>query len=160
MNTILGELGKEPKFIELVNKIDSKQSPIAISGLNDVGMIQVLSAIQNFTKKPICLLTFNEIQAKKLYKDFSYFTEKVDLFNKKEIVTYDYVAESKDIQYERIETLNKIEDGKNKILVTTIEAAMQKLPSVDVLYKDKIKIKVGESYNLEELKQKLIKLRL
>ena len=37
---------------------------------------------------------------------------------------------------------------------------MQKLPSVDVLYKDKIKIKVGESYNLEELKQKLIKLRL
>ena len=83
MNTILGELGKEPKFIELVNKIDSKQSPIAISGLNDVGMIQVLSAIQNFTKKPRCLLTFNEIQAKKLYKDFSYFTEKVDLFNKK-----------------------------------------------------------------------------
>ncbi len=160
MNTILGELGKNPKFIELVNKIESEKSPIAISGLNDVGMIQILSAIQEFTKKPICLLTYNEIQARKLYKDLSYFIEKVDLFNKKEIVTYDYVSESKDIQSERIEILNKIKEGKNKILVTTIEAVMQKLPDADVLYKDKLKIKIGETYNLEELKHKLVKLRI
>ncbi len=160
MNTILGELGKEPKFIELVNKIENKQSPIAISGLNDVGMIQIISAIQEFTKKPICLLTYNEIQAKKLYKDLKYFTDKVDIFNKKEVVTYDYVAESKDIQYERIDILNKIYESKNKILVTTIEAAMQKLPSEKTLYKNRFKFKLGESYSIEEIKQKLVRLRI
>ena len=35
-------------------------------------------------------------------------TENVVLFPKKEIVTYDYVAESKDLPYQRIEALNKI----------------------------------------------------
>ncbi len=35
MNQILGELGKSQKFKELLNQIENKQSPIAISGLND-----------------------------------------------------------------------------------------------------------------------------
>ena len=158
MNTILGELGKNPKFIELLNDIEKKQSPIVISGLNDVGMIQLGTAINEFGKKPICILTYNEIQAKKIYEDIKYFTDKVVFFPKKEVVTYDYIAESKDIPYQRIEALNKIATKKNLVVITTIEAATQKLPQKDVLYKNKLHFKTGESYNLEELKQKLVSL--
>lgn len=95
MNTILGELGKNPKFIEILNKIEKQQGPIAISGLNDVGMVQIETAIHEFGKKSIGIVTYNEIQAKKIYEDIKYFTDKVVLFPKKEIVTYDYIAESK-----------------------------------------------------------------
>ena len=158
MNTILGELGKNPKFIELLNDIEKKQSPIVISGLNDVGMIQLGTAINEFGKKPICILTYNEIQAKKIYEDIKYFTDKVVFFPKKEVVTYDYIAESKDIPYQRIEALNKIATKKNLVVITTIEAATQKLPQKDVLYRNKLHFKTGESYNLEELKQKLVSL--
>lgn len=158
MNTILGELGKNPKFIELLNDIEKKQSPIVISGLNDVGMMQLGTAINEFGKKPICILTYNEIQAKKIYEDIKYFTDKVVFFPKKEVVTYDYIAESKDIPYQRIEALNKIATKKNLLVITTIEAATQKLPQKDVLYRNKLHFKTGESYNLEELKQKLVSL--
>ena len=158
MNTILGELGKNSKFIELLKNVENKQSPIVISGLNDVGMIQLGTAINEFGKKPICILTYNEIQAKKIYEDIKYFTDKVVLFPKKEVVTYDYIAESKDIPYQRIEALNKIATKKNLVVITTIEAATQKLPQKDVLYKNKLHFKTGESYNLEELKQKLVSL--
>ena len=158
MNTILGDLGKSRKFIDLLKQLEEKQSPIEISGLTDVGMIQLSSAINEFSKKPICILTYNEIQAKKIYEDLKYFTDKVVLFPKKEIVTYDYIAESKELPYERIEALNKLKSKKNLILVTTIEAAIQKLPSKELLYKNELKFKVGESYNLEEIKRKLIDL--
>ena len=158
MNTILGELGKNSKFIELLKNVENKQSPIVISGLNDVGMIQLGTAINEFGKKPICILTYNEIQAKKIYEDIKYFTDKVVLFPKKEVVTYDYIAESKDIPYQRIEALNKIATKKNLVVITTIEAATQKLPQKDVLYRNKLHFKTGESYNLEELKQKLVSL--
>ena len=158
MNTILGELGKNSKFIELLKNVENKQSPIVISGLNDVGMIQVGTTINEFGKKPICILTYNEIQAKKIYEDIKYFTDKVVLFPKKEVVTYDYIAESKDIPYQRIEALNKIVTKKNLVVITTIEAATQKLPEKNVLYKNKLHFKTGESYNLEELKQKLVSL--
>lgn len=160
MNTILGELGKNFKFIELANKIRNKQSPVAISGLNDLGMVQILAAICEFEKQPICIITYNEIQAKKIYEDIQYFTDKVVLFPKKEVVTYDYIAESKDLPYQRIETLNEIKLKKARIVVTTIEAAMQRLPSKKTLYKNQLKFKVGDSYNLEEIKQKLVALRI
>ena len=158
MNTILGELGKSEKFIDLLKQIENKTSPIAISGLTDVGMIQIGTAIHEFGKKPICIVTYNEIQAKKLYQDIQYFTDNVVLFPKKEIVTYDYIAESKELPYQRIEAFNQIKSRKNLIVVTTVEAITQKLPKKEMLYANELNFKIGETYSLDEIKQKLIQL--
>jgi len=158
MNTILGELGKSPKFCEYVKSIENKKSPIAISGLTDVGMVQILAATKEFVKKPICIITYNEIQARKIVEDLNYFTDKTIYLPKKEIVTYDYVAESKDLPYERIEALNKIQELKTGIVVTTIEAAIQKMISKKELYKNTLNFKIGEEYKLEDIKQKLVDL--
>lgn len=158
MNTILGELGKSAKFADLLKQIQEKISPIAISGLTDVGMIQIGGALHNFGKKPICIVTYNEIQARKIYEDLKYFTDNVVLFPKKEIVTYDYIAESKDLPYQRIEALNQIKTKKNLVVVTTVEACMQKLPSQKSLYENELEFQVGKSYHLEEIKKKLVKL--
>ena len=148
MNTIIGELGKSQKFIDLSNQIEKEKSPISISGLTSVGMTELVSAINGYNKKSILLVTYNEIQAKKILENLQTFDkEKVIFFPKKEIVTYDYIAESKELPYERIEALNKLKSKKNLILVTTIEAAIQKLPSKGLLYKNELKFKVGESYN-------------
>ena len=158
MNTILGELGKNSKFCELVKNIENKKGPISISGLSDVGKAQIISAINGFSKKKICLITYNEIQAKNLVNNLKYFLDKVTFLPKKEIVTYDYIAESKELPYERIEALNTIYENKNNILVTTIEAVMQKIIEKDTLYKNIIKLKIGDEVNQEELKQKLVNL--
>ena len=159
MNTIIGELGKSNKFVDLSKQIQNKKSPISISGLTDVGMVELLSAINQYNKKPILLITYNEIQAKQILEIIENFEkEKAVLFPKKEIVTYDFVAESKDLPYERIETLNKIKDKKNLIVVTTIEALMQKLPPKEILFKNILEFKVGDIYNLEELKKTLVNL--
>ena len=156
MNTILGELGKNSKFCEYIKNIENKKSPIAISGLTDVGMVQMLSATKEFAKKPICIITYNEIQARKIVEDLKYFTDKIIYLPKKEIVTYDYVAESKDLPYERIEALNKIQETKIGIVVTTIEAVAQKMISKKALYKNVLKFKIGEVHDLEQIKQKLV----
>lgn len=158
MNTILGELGKNPKFCEYIKTIESKKSPIAISGLTDVGMTQMISATREFAKRPILVITYNEIQAQKILKDIKYFTDKVYYLPKKEIVTYDYVAESKDLPYERIETLNKMQEMRTGIVITTIEAVLQKMISKKALYKNTLNFKVGDSENLETIKQKLVEL--
>lgn len=158
MNTILGELGKNPKFCEYIKTIENKKSPIAISGLTDVGMTQMISATREFAKRPILVITYNEIQAQKILKDIKYFTDKVYYLPKKEIVTYDYVAESKDLPYERIETLNKMQEMRTGVVITTIEAVLQKMISKKALYKNTLNFKVGDSENLETIKQKLVEL--
>lgn len=158
MNIITEELTKLSKFQEYVEKIEEKISPITISGLSDVGKMQFIAGTYESTKKPICIVTYNEIQAKNIIKNLSYFESDIEYFPKREIVPYDFIAESKDLPYERINVLNKLEQGKVKIIVTTAEALMQKMISKKELYRNIIKLKVGDTYNLEGLKEKLISL--
>jgi len=158
VNTIIGKLGKSAKFVELIKQIENKKSPISISGLIGVGGISLVAGLNEYSKKPLCIVTYNEIQAKRIKEDLEYFTDKVTMFPKKEVVTYDFVAESKDLPYERIEALNQITTKRNMIVVTTIEALMQRLPAKEVLYKNSIDFKIGDLKNLEEIKQKLVEL--
>ena len=76
MNTILGELGKSKKFVELIKNIEEKQSPIGISGLSNVGMLETIASINEYTKKPIAIITYNEIQAKWIVENLQFFTDK------------------------------------------------------------------------------------
>ena len=158
MNTIIGELGKSPKFVSLVKNIENTKSPIEISGLTDVAETSIIAGINEFTKRPILLVTYNEVQARKLAENIKYFSDKVYVFPKKEILTYDYVAESKDLPYERIDVLNKIYDNKNIIVVTTIEAIEQKILSKAELYKNTLNFEIGKRCNIDEIKQKLVDL--
>ena len=158
MNTIIGNLGKSQKFIDLMKNIENKKSPIAISGLVDVGEASLLAGIIEYIKTPIMLITYNEIQAQKIVDDIKYFTDKVCYLPKKDVLTYDYVAESKDLLYERISVLNKIYEEKNIIIVTTIEAIEQKMITKQNLYKNVLNYKIGERCNIDQLKQRLVDL--
>lgn len=158
---MISQLQKLPKFQEYIEEINKHSPVISISGLSDVGKVQYLYATKEATNRPICIVTYNEIQAKKIIEDLNYFTkdfETIYYFPKKEIASYDYVLESKDVFYQRIEVFNKIEQKKAKIIVTTIEALMQKVIAKSTLYQHKLEMKMGKTYSLEEVKQTLIQL--
>ena len=164
MNFLIEDLKKANKFLEYVEDIKNKYSPIILSGLSSVGKIQLVEATKEYTNKNICLVTYNELQARKIVQDLKYFSSNVFYFPKREIASYDYVAESKDLPYERIETLNKIfeQDKNNKsakiIVVTTIEAIMQKMITKKDIYQNILEFKLGKSFDLDKLKQDLIHL--
>ena len=159
MNFLIKTLEENKKFQELTKQI-SQTGPIAISGLVDVEKLHVLAGIFNETKRPMVLVTYNEIQARKLYQDLKKLIKQTYFFPKKEITSYDYVAQSKEIEYKRIDVLNKMYLAKKQkepiIIVTTIEAVMQKMVAKDTLYQNVIDFEVGKTYLLDEIKEKLV----
>ena len=159
MNFLIKTLEENKKFQELTKQI-SKPGPIAISGLVDVEKLHVLAGIFNETKRPMVLVTYNEIQARKLYQDLKKLIKQTYFFPKKEITSYDYVAQSKEIEYKRIDVLNKMYLAKQQkepiIIVTTIEAVMQKMIAKDTLYQNVIDFEVGKTYLLDGIKEKLV----
>lgn len=159
MNFLIKTLEENKKFQELTKQI-SKTGPIAISGLVDVEKLHVLAGIFNETKRPMVLVTYNEIQARKLYQDLKKLIKQTYFFPKKEITSYDYVAQSKEIEYKRIDVLNKMYLAKKQkepiITVTTIEAVMQKMVAKDTLYQNVIDFEVGKTYLLDGIKEKLV----
>ena len=98
------------------------------------------------------------MQVRKIRKDLKFFDDHIRTFPKRDIANFDYIAESKDILHERISNLNDIVGNQAPIIVTTIEAVMQKMISKKSLYKNLITIKVGDEIDLEGLKNKLIAL--
>ena len=160
MNILINELENSKKFLEIINHIKSQKSPISLSGLSDMGKVQTIATLNNALNKNICVITYNQIQAKRLLKDIGYFTSKAAIFPKKELVTYDYIAESKNLPYERIEVLNNIHNNKINILILTIESVMQDIIPKNVLYKNNLNLKISDTLNIDYLKQKLILLNL
>ena len=164
-NLLINRLEQAEKFKELLQEIKMKKTPINISGLVFVGKSHIISTISENIKNPICIVTYNEIQAKNLVKNLEVFTDNVEYFGKREIASYDYISESKDLPFARIEVLNKIYENEAKIVVTTIEALMQSMVSKDILYKNVLTFSIGNMFecsgfsgkkNLNNLKQLLL----
>lgn len=155
MNEDIKILPNFKKFSNYINNVKIGTSPIMLSGLTDVAKVHFAYSTYFYTEKPICIITYNELQAKKLINDLKYFEKDVEYFPKREILGYDFLAESKDISYERINTLNNIYTKKAKIIVTTIEAVSQEIISKKSLYKNIFELKQGDIINLEQIKQKL-----
>ena len=158
MNLLSKDLKNSEKFKDFLKNIENKKSPVEISGIDCVSETLILSSVLENIKRPILLITYNEIQAQKLVNDLKFFTDKVIYLPKKEIITYDYIAESKNLPYERIDVLNKIYKKQNNVIVTSVEAVKQKIIPKKILYKNVLNFKIGDICNLEDLKQKLINL--
>ena len=145
-NEIIQNLRELDKFKEIIEQIEMKKTPINISGLVFVGKSHITAGIKEESKRPICVITYNELQAKNLVKDLRFFTDKVEYFGKREIASYDYVSESKDLPYSRIEVLNKIINKEVNIVVTTIEAIMQSMIPKEALYRNILTFTVGNVF--------------
>ena len=96
------------KYNDYIFNVKKGTNPIMLSGLTDTGKIHMAYSTRFYTEKPICIITYNELQAKKIIKDLAFFGETVRMFPKRDIVSFDYIAESKDTLYKRISVLNNI----------------------------------------------------
>lgn len=158
MNLINKELNKSLKFSDFLDCINKGYGPVEVSGLTSVSEASVVSTLIEDLKRPILYITYNEVEAKRLANDLRYFIDNVYFLPAKEIVTYDYVADSKNMPYERIEILSKLYHGHLGVFITTIEAIKQKLIASKTLFNNIIKINVGDIIKIEDLKEKLISL--
>ena len=156
MNSLVKVVPNVKKFNDYLFEVKKGTKPMMLSGLTDVGKIHLAYATKFYSEKPICIVTYNELQAKKIVSDLAFFGETVRFFPKREVISFDYLAESKDTLFQRISVLNNIVKGKSKIIVTTVEAAMQKMITKDSLYKNVMHLKVGDFLSLDKLKEKLV----
>ena len=158
MNEIVKILPNFKKFNDYIDNVKSGTSPIMLSGLTDSAKVHFAYSTFFYTDKPICIITYNELQAKKIIRDLQYFSNDISYFPRREILSYDYLAGSTEIYHDRINCLNSIYNKKSKIIVTTIEAASQEIVSKETLYNNVFDLVDNSSINLEEIKIKLSQL--
>jgi len=147
------------KFKEYIEDVSKSNFPINLSGLNDSAKSHFIYATKYYTNRPVLVVTYNDIELKKIKKDLDFFTdENITIFPKRDIVYYDVETTNKDAVMDRLSVYSKLYNSQNLIILTTIEALMQKTLPKSKLFKDVIEIEIGKEYKLENIKQRLINL--
>ena len=154
------ELVKRLLNIESLKKIIEAEnpSPITILGLSDVSKACLIDGICEEIKRKLLLVTYNELQAQKLYKNIKSLNSRAIYIPKKDIVTYEYDAQNMDILYARIEAIKKLYNNETEIVITSIETLMQPILSKKKFSSSILKLMVANEYNIEEIKEKLVNL--
>lgn len=144
------------EFIKIKEDIDKNIYPISINGLSESSKSFLISSIFSETDKNIVVVTHNEIDARKIYEDISFFYPNSYLLPSKEIVFYNIDAISGDLRWERLKVIREMIRQSRKIIITSIDnLASAYIPKE--LYKEyTFKLSLGKEINISNLTLKLV----
>ena len=159
MEALAKVLPKMKKFNDYINDVNKGNFPITLSGLSDSGKVHFIYSTRFYTDKPVVIVTYNELELKKIKEDMKFFSdENILVFPKKEVVYYDIDTMNKDATMDRLSIYKKLYNNDSCIILTTIEALMQRTISKNKLFSNVLQLEVGMTLLLEELTNKLVAL--
>ena len=157
MQELAKVMPKLKKFQDYIEDVNKSNFPINISGLTDSSKAHFIYATKFYSNKPIVVLTYNEIELKKIENDLKFFEDDdILVFPKREIVYYDIDTMNKDVTMQRLKCFSKLYNSDNNIMLTTVEAFMQKTTLKNKLFESVIQLEVGKEYPLDSVVENLI----
>jgi len=154
---LLEVLLKNREFNEIIRAIENKNTPCQAHGLSESQKALVCYCLFLKLNRQMLILSYNDIEAKKIYDDIKNFTDQCYYFPSKELVLNIDVT-SFEIKSERLKILKKILNGEKVIVVSTIDAIMSLMPPKDVLKNSFLKINEGLNIEVLDLASKLYEL--
>lgn len=159
MNQLVVNLPKHTKYLGLLNDIKSDKVDLSVFGLTDSQKAHMIYSLNVYSNKPSCIVCSNNMQAKKMMQDLKFYSEiEIVYFPAREIVYYDIEAESKEIENARMYAIERILSGKNVIIVTTIDAVLQKMLPIDNYRNLSLEFNLDSKVDINEILSKLTNL--
>lgn len=157
MDYLLDPLLEICEYNKILDAIRNGLMPLNITGPADSQKAHFSSAVCRHLGSRGLFVAFNEMQARRMYEDISYFFgEGVLYFPSKEVILHDIEAKSNDAVYKRLEVLNRLIEGKYRFVVTSAEAVCQKLMPKAFYMENSLTLSVGSRVDIQELSKKLV----
>lgn len=143
--------------ISFKNYINSlSNTPVSVSGI-------VESCLAHFIYSSVgsenaVVVMYNDDEAKSLYRDMKFFTDRAVYFPSREYIYYNIDALGHFNEHKRINILHSIITGSKSIVITSLEAMLGYTIPPHILKENILTISQGEQYNLDELSRKLVEM--
>lgn len=152
MNNILQILKDNPGVKALINEEE---------GLASLTMIEealLLATYFKETKKNVIVVKNNAYNAQRLFEYIRNIEDdsKILLFNVEESLRIEAIAASPETMADKIETLSKLVQGDQYMLITNTAGLLKHLPNYDHFANSVIQLKVDQEITMDELSRKLI----
>lgn len=148
----LSQLGD---FEALEDAIKKKMGPFQMNGCVESQKVHFMSQLA--PQYPYRLVvTYNEMRARELYEDFCLFHKQVSLYPAKDVIFYSADVQGKQIVRQRVQAVRQLLEQSSCVVITTIDALMNPLPSLKDFTDSILKIDLNSELYLDELKEQLI----
>lgn len=157
MEYITNPLLEIDEYKRILDSIKKYENAVNIAGPSDSQKVHISYSLYRHLGIRGIYVTYNEMQARKLYEDFSFFMgDEAVYFPAREIMLHDVEAKSYDAAYQRLDLLHRIIEKRFGVIVVSIEAMVQKLVSPQLFIKSILEFTVGDSIDIAGLPHKLV----
>lgn len=157
MNVLNTILATSKEIREITEKIGAKSFPLNISGASDSQKAHLIATVcASIDKKPF-VVTYNEIQAKRLSDDLSYFLEnKCVNIPPEAIVLYNVDAQNREMDNKRAAALGELSRGI--AAVVSIESLLHFVMPKNEFMDMCLSFNYGGTFDIETLPDKLVEM--
>lgn len=145
------------EFSEILSSVQCGKYPININGTADAQKAHLISSICERSGKKAFVVTYNDLQAKRLCEDLAYFYEgKCVYIPPKEMLLYKVDARGHEIDNMRAAALGDLANGSGGVV--SVESLLQFVVPKNELEKLCMEFKYGGSTDSAQLPEKLTKM--
>jgi len=139
-------------------KIYDLTKNISLEGMTDDFFCLYISNLSIKTNRSVLIVTPTLFEANKIVNSLSNYDNSVLLFPMDDFLTSASIATSPELKITRLETLNKILCGERHIVVSHLNSFLRFLPAKNEYKKSIVNIKVGDSFERDDLVNLLFKI--
>ncbi|MBR6425699.1 MAG: transcription-repair coupling factor [Oscillospiraceae bacterium] len=155
MDLLLSALREMPEYVKLKNTLEAGRTA-ALSGVGQVHRLHFAAALHKLEGLRLLIVCQDDLAASRCAQELSGFLGfQPAVLGTRELTLYDAGVVSRGWEHRRLHTLWQLGRGELPILVASLEAMSQRTMPKDVLYAAAIPLKMGASYDLAELSDRL-----
>ena len=157
MKQLLTALRQLEEYRALLGAVDGGGCPAAVSGLSPVHRAYVAAGLKEDSGRPLVMLCADEGECSRMAADLRGLTgQEPAVLTAREFTFHQAAAASRPWEHQRLALFQDLLDEKCPILVTTVEALLQRTMPPEYLRQSSRTLRIGERHDLEELTKILV----
>ena len=131
-----------------------------VAGLSGSARTLYIASIYEKLNRPIVIITYNLLQAQKLYDDLLHIIrdDHVALYPANELIGAEISVASPELKAQRIEVLNLLSKKKQGIVIVPIAGMRKIVAPAEVWKRYQLSLKLGDEVNIESLLLQLVEM--
>ena len=147
-----------PYLDHMIGDLRTGASPVSVSGCADSQEVHLAAELTE-PSRSVLFLTYNEVRAREILDDAqTFFAQPALLYPARDLLFFHSDVRGMFLTRQRMTALKQLLSGAPLVLVTTIDALLDRLPDPAVLRKNSITLRPGDEADMTALAARLTQL--
>ena len=156
MDLLISALNQIPEYATLLEAVKHSRS-VAITGIGQINRSHMIAGLRVHTNRPLVLICQDDMAAKRLQEELkASLGEDYPSMPSRELTLYDSSVVSRGWEQKRLRQLYNLYRGSTSVQILSWDALSQRTIPPETLNKSTFRLRVGQSYTMEDLQERLV----